>query len=155
MFSRSRSAGLKWAILVGAVGLAVVAWSALRSGVSDPGLVSRSLGPANESYLFQAQVSGSKGPAAQCVVCHALDRREAQRVAPSLAGIVGAPKARARWFAYSSALRAKGGTWTEAELDRFLADPRAYAPGTIKIIPGIADEKARRELIAHLKTLRD
>lgn len=155
MFSRSGNAGLKWAVLVGAVALAVVVWSELRSGVSDPGLVSRALGPANVSYLFKAQVNGSKGPAAQCVVCHALDRREAQRVAPGLWGIVDAPKARAGWFAYSSALRAKGGTWTEAELDRFLADPRAYAPGTSMIISSIPDEKARRELIAYLKTLRD
>jgi cytochrome c len=155
MIGRASNAGLKWALVVGAGALLAAFWSQLAQRSAGPQVVERTLGPANERFVFDARARGGKGPAARCVVCHALERGEAERVAPRLAGIVGAPKARAAWFAYSPALRAKGGVWTEEELDRFLADPRAYAPGTTKIIPGIADEKIRRELIAHLKSLRD
>jgi cytochrome c len=76
-------------------------------------------------------------------------------VAPGLWGIVGAPKARADWFAYSKGLRARGGAWTPDELDRFIADPRGFAPGTSKVIAGISDPQKRQAIVAALSALRD
>lgn len=88
-----------------------------------------------------------------CVVCHSLEPGGPFRVAPSLHGIVGAEKARARgWYTYSPALLTKGGTWTEAELDEFLADAGKFAPGSTKSIR-IGDPEKRREIIDFLKTL--
>ncbi|MGA8155657.1 MAG: cytochrome c family protein, partial [Rhodoplanes sp.] len=75
------------------------------------------------------------------------------RSAPSLWGIVGAPKARADWFSYSMALRKKGGVWTAADLDKYLANPSGFVPGTIKTLPPIKDAARRKQLIAYLKTL--
>lgn len=95
-----------------------------------------------------------RGTAADsCVVCHSLERGGPFRVAPNLFGIVGAEKARDRdWYGYSLALRQKGGAWTEAELDQYLADASTFAPGTTKTIR-IADVEKRKEIIAFLKTL--
>lgn len=95
-----------------------------------------------------------RGTAADsCVVCHSLERGGPFRVAPNLFGIVGAEKARDRdWYGYTAALRQKGGTWTEADLDQYLADASAFAPGTTKTIR-ITDPEERKQIIAFLKTL--
>ena len=91
--------------------------------------------------------------AGDCAVCHSLEAGGPFRVAPNLYGIVGAEKARARdWYAYSPALLAKGGTWTEAELDEFLADAGKFAPGSTKSIR-VGDSEKRREIIDFLRTL--
>lgn len=95
-----------------------------------------------------------RGTAADsCVVCHSLERGGPFRVAPNLFGIVGAEKARDRdWYGYSLALRQKGGIWTEADLDQYLADASKFAPGTTKTIR-INDAEERKQIIAFLKTL--
>ena len=91
--------------------------------------------------------------AGECVVCHSLEAGGPFRVAPNLNGIVGAEKARARaWYTYSPALLTKGGTWTEADLDQFLADAGKFAPGSTKSIR-VSDPEQRREIIDFLKTL--
>ena len=91
--------------------------------------------------------------AGECVVCHSLEAGGPFRVAPNLNGIVGAEKARARaWYTYSPALLTKGGTWSEAELDGFLADAGKFAPGSTKSIR-VSDPEQRREIIDFLKTL--
>jgi cytochrome c len=91
--------------------------------------------------------------AGECVVCHSLEAGGPFRVAPNLYGIVGAEKARARaWYAYSPALLTKGGTWSEADLDKFLADAGKFAPGSTKSIR-VRDPERRRAIIDFLKTL--
>jgi cytochrome c len=100
---------------------------------------------------FEAVPVGAGGALKPCVVCHSVEAGGPVRVAPSLNGIVGAKKARAEWYGYSPALRQAGGTWTEADLDKFLTAPSKFLPGTIKTIVGIKDAKERADIIAALK----
>jgi cytochrome c len=96
---------------------------------------------------------GENSVAGRCVVCHSLEAGGPFRVAPNLYGIVGAEKARARdWYTYSPALLTMGGTWSEADLDEFLADAGKFAPGSTKSIR-VSDPEQRREIIDFLKTL--
>ncbi len=106
-------------------------------------------------YRYAAQASGYDTPAAQCVVCHSMDKSDALRVAPTLWGIVGADKARFSWYGYSKALADAEGTWTEEDLDKYLKDPDEFLPGTTKTLIGLADDVQRGELIDFLKTLKD
>ena len=147
------------------------------TGVRDPGLARRFLARrlvARHTLIFTFLVAAGvaasvawaasagripgepwgRGTAADsCVVCHSLERGGPFRVAPNLFGIVGAEKARDRdWYGYTAALRQKGGTWTEADLDLYLADASAFAPGTSKTIR-ITDAEERKQIIAFLKTL--
>ena len=142
------SAGLITALVVAAV----VAVQARHDAVDA--VQKRSFGPRDESFAFTAVPDGKGGPAADCVVCHSLSKNGPMRAAPTLAGIVGAPKARSHWFAYSMALRKKGGVWSEDELDKFLANPSGFIPGTSKVLPPIKDPTRRKALIAYLKTLQ-
>lgn len=100
-------------------------------------------------------VAAGRTMAEGCTVCHGLERASPFRVGPPLWGIVDAPKARFDGFGYSRALAGVGGTWSEAELDAFLADPAAHHPGTNMVFTGISDATDRANLIEYLRTLRD
>jgi cytochrome c len=83
----------------------------------------------------------------QCKMCH-----NGGPMGPSLAGAAGGPIA-AKQFAYSPGLKAKGGTWTDANLDAFLKGPAAFAPGT-KMLISVGAEPNRKAIIEYLKTLK-
>ena len=85
-----------------------------------------------------------------CAPCHSLEKGK-NGIGPSLAGVVGAKKGVVAGYAYSPALKAKGGTWTAKELDTYLASPAADIPGT-KMPVGQADPAKRAAVIAYLKT---
>jgi cytochrome c len=88
----------------------------------------------------------------KCGDCHTVDA--ASGSAPSLKGVVGRKIASLSDFQYSDALKAKaGGVWTEAALDVFLADPKAYAPGT-QMFAGAVDPADRKAIIDYLKTVK-
>lgn len=90
---------------------------------------------------------------AQCVVCHRIDAKGPERSAPSLWGIVGAPKARSHWFGYSHALAGQDGNWSADEIDAYLADPVGYLPGTTKTLTRVRDPDERKRIIAALQSL--
>lgn len=108
---------------------------------------------AEEAYRYAEKPWGLDSPAGRCVVCHSLEKNGEFRVAPNLWDIVGADKARKRKnYSYSVALLNKGGVWTEAELDQFLADANKYLPGSTKSIK-VKDAEERKQIIEFLKTL--
>lgn len=127
----------------------IVACLAWAQRAQQPGPDAQSA--ASGGYRFEATPVGADGPLKPCVVCHSVEAGGPLRVAPPLYGIVGAPKARAKWYAYSAALRKAGGTWTEADLDKFLDSPSKFLPGTNKTIVGFHDAKQRADIIAALK----
>jgi cytochrome c2 len=104
---------------------------------------------------YTEQPWGSDSAASRCVVCHSLEKGGPFRVAPNLWNILGAEKARDRsWYSYSPALIRKGGTWTEDELNRYLEDAAAFAPGSTKSIR-VTDAAEREAIIDFLATLKD
>ena len=104
---------------------------------------------------FTQQPWGLDTAAGRCVVCHSLERGGEFRVAPNLWDIVGAEKARDReWYNYSPALIEKGGTWTTEDLDLYLTDAMAFAPGSTKSIR-VKDRAEREEIIEFLQQLNN
>lgn len=97
-----------------------------------------------------AQMDPSFAP---CSVCHAVKPGQ-NRLGPTLYQVVGRQKASVPGFAYSPAMKAQKGVWTEADLDAYIANPRAKVPGTKMIYAGMPDAAKRAKLIAWLKTQR-
>jgi cytochrome c len=90
-----------------------------------------------------------------CSACHAEEKGAPARLGPNLWGVVGRRMADDRAFAYSVALKAKGGTWGYAELVAYLHNPRGLVPGTSMAFAGIQDELRMANLIAYMRTLSD
>ena len=86
----------------------------------------------------------------QCRTCHAAKSSVA---GPSLNGVAGRRIAGLSDFAYSSALKAKGGSWTDTALDAYLTAPAKFAPGG-RMFTAVAAPGDRAALIAYLKTLK-
>ena len=78
------------------------------------------------------------------------------RVGPNLYGVVGEPKGQGRGgFNFSAALKGKGGNWTFDDLNKFIANPKGFIPGTAMGFAGIAKDSERADVIAYLNSLSE
>ena len=86
----------------------------------------------------------------RCSNCHSVTEPDSTPEGPALKGVYGRPKASLADFDYSAGLKAKGGKWTDADLDAFLANPRSFAPGS-SMRTVVAEPATRTAIISYLK----
>ncbi len=98
------------------------------------------------------KVRRTQSPAKPAIISR---RARRIKIGPPLYGVVERPKASVAGFDYSEALKSKGGEWTYADLDQFLANPQAYAHGTKMTFAGEADPAKRADIIDYLRSLSD
>jgi cytochrome c len=88
---------------------------------------------------------------AQCKACHVLDPG-VNRIGPSLHGVIGRPAGSIAGFAYSSANKGSGITWSKEKLFQYLEKPQRVVPGTKMTFPGLPKAQDRADVIAYLET---
>lgn len=110
--------------------------------------------PASTPTQKAAPVAAAGPPDSfkQCSICHKTEPGQ-NTLGPSLANVFGARAGQAPGFKYSQAMVDSGLVWNQANLDRFLADPKAVVPNTTMAFAGVKDAGKRAEIIAYLKTL--
>jgi cytochrome c len=108
-----------------------------------------------ETLLASADVTRGENGTKPCQACHTFTKGGENRVGPNLWGVVGRPRASEAGFEYSPAMKAKGGTWTYDELNKFLEGPAKYIPGTKMTFGGLTRPAARADVIAYLNSLSD
>jgi len=106
-----------------------------------------------DSLLASASVEHGAQIAKQCQICHNLQEGQGPKIGPDLYGVVDRPVASVARFNYTPGLKAKGGKWTFAALNKWLTDPRGDVPGTAMTFAGLSSGKQRADLIAYLDTL--
>ena len=90
----------------------------------------------------------------KCRACHDVGPDAKNKVGPVLNGIVGRKAGTIDGFAYSDANKssgAKGLTWTEDVLLKYLESPLTFMPGTKMAFAGLKDPQDRKDVIAYLK----
>lgn len=103
--------------------------------------------------LAQDAANGKAVFSGRCGACHQVADAKSGPMAPSLKGVVGRKVASLPDFAYSDALKAKGGKWSAEALDTYLASPVKAVPGG-KMFMAVTNPADRADLIAFLKTAR-
>ena len=108
-----------------------------------------------------AQPSWADGDAAQgeqvfkkCAACHSIADK-ANKVGPSLLGVVGRKVASVTDYSYSDSMKeygATGAVWDEKTLDVYLSDPKAIVAKTKMAFPGLKEQADRDNVIAFVKS---
>jgi cytochrome c len=114
--------------------------------------------PEQPIEALMANASAEKGAATakQCQACHTFEKGGPNRVGPNLWGVVGDERGKGRGgFNFSGAMKSKGGEWSYDELNKFLANPRGYIPGTNMTFAGLSRDTQRADLIAFLRQQAD
>jgi cytochrome c len=110
-------------------------------------------GPA----LAEGDAAKGKAAFAKCGICHQVGPGAATLVGPELNGIVGRKAASIADYTYSAGMKKlgdEGFVWTEQNIDKWIADPKAMIPDSPMALAfqGIPDAGERANIIAYLKT---
>lgn len=116
-------------------------------------------GPAEEpieTRMAASDAANGEKIFAKCAACHTATKGGANGVGPNLWNVVGEGIGQgAGGFAFSDALKSKGGNWDFASLDHWLTSPRKFAEGTKMTFAGLSNGKDRADLIAYLNKQGD
>ena len=90
----------------------------------------------------------------KCASCHTVGRGDGAKVGPNLFGIVGKKRASSTGFAYSDAMKAKGGAWDRESINQFITKPKDFIVGTKMAFPGLKKAQDRADIILFLESQR-
>jgi len=103
-------------------------------------------------YLASGDAAKGEAVFKKCAACHNADPGGANALGPGLYGVMGNPVAAHPAFAYSDALKSKGGTWDWETMSSWLANPKKFAPGTKMTFAGLGNPQDRADVMLFLNS---
>ena len=154
-----------WVLFAGivALGSSIVAGETFHSerpeemGYPIEGVVQEGEGGAEAEkpiafYLATADAAAGEQVFKKCTACHNADQGGANALGPSLYGVMGNPVASHPGFAFTDALKGKGGSWDWDTMSAWLASPKKFAPGTKMTFAGLSNPQDRANVMAFLNS---
>jgi cytochrome c len=153
-----------WALAGGiaALGLSILsgeyfhAERPVKMGYTVEGVEEESAGPVVAEkpiafYLASADAAKGADVFKKCGACHNAEKGGPNALGPNLWGVLGENLGQgAGGFAFSDALKGKGGNWDWDKLNEWLTSPRKFAPGTKMTFAGLSKPEDRANVIAYL-----
>lgn len=102
------------------------------------------------TLLATADIAKGEAVFKKCVACHTIASGGANGIGPNLWATMGKPHGHVAGFAYSDALKSIPGNWDWEGMDKWLANPKKYAPGTKMTFAGLGNPEERANLILYL-----
>jgi cytochrome c len=91
----------------------------------------------------------------KCRACHLVGEGAKDTVGPHLNGVIGRKAGTSETYkTYSENMKELGGkglAWDDANLDKYLENPKALVPQGKMAFPGLKDKADRDDVIAYLK----
>lgn len=122
-------------------GFAVVAEAAGEAGVAVVPIA---------TLLATADIAKGEAVFKKCTACHSIAQGGANGIGPNLWATLGKSHGHVAGFAYSDALKSVPGNWDWEGMDKWLANPKKYAPGTKMTFAGLGNPEERANLILYL-----
>ncbi|MBU6475523.1 MAG: cytochrome c family protein [Alphaproteobacteria bacterium] len=107
-----------------------------------------------KDYMAKADAAKGAQTAQVCGSCHVFTKGGGNGIGPNLFGVVGSKLADVAGYAFSDAMKAKGGSWTPERLNDWLTDPQKFVPGTKMTFTGLPDPQDRADVIKYLQSLK-
>lgn len=107
-------------------------------------------GPPIEVLLASADAAKGAEVFKKCTACHTIAAGGKNGIGPNLHGVLGKPVAGHPGFAFTDALKSKGGNWDWATMSEWLSNPKKFAPGTKMTFAGLGKAEDRANLMVYL-----
>lgn len=153
----------KLVTVVGACGLLAACGGQGGGGESAPAAAPEAAAPEISAEQKQALLASLPAPYntadlengrrkfGMCRSCHTIAPGGANLTGPNLHGVFGRKAGALETYNYSDVVKTAGFVWDAEHLDKWLAEPRTFLPGTKMSFAGLKNEKDRVDLIAYLK----
>jgi cytochrome c len=102
------------------------------------------------TLLATADIAKGEAVFKKCTACHSIAQGGANGIGPNLWAAMGKPHGHVAGFAYSDALKSVPGNWDWEGMDKWLANPKKYAPGTKMTFAGLGNPEERANLILYM-----
>jgi len=102
------------------------------------------------TLLATADIAKGEAAFKKCAACHTIAQGGPNGIGPNLWAAMGKPHGHVAGFSYSDALKSVPGNWDFEGMDKWLANPKKYAPGTKMTFAGLGNPEERANLIAYL-----
>jgi cytochrome c len=103
-------------------------------------------------YLASADPAKGEQVFKKCAACHNAEPGGPNALGPALYGVMGNPVAGHPGFAFSPALKEKGGSWDWETMSAWLSNPKKFAPGTKMTFAGLGNPEDRANIMAFLNS---